>query len=43
MEEPMDKAYNAADVHPIYMKAFNAGDIEAAVAYGAVASYVGIR
>jgi ketosteroid isomerase-like protein len=32
MEEPMDKAYNAADVHPIYMKAFNAGDVEAAVA-----------
>ena len=28
----MDKAYNAADVHPIYMKAFNAGDIEAIVA-----------
>ena len=28
----MDKAYNPADVHPIYMKAFNAGDIEAAVA-----------
>jgi uncharacterized protein (TIGR02246 family) len=28
----MDKAYNAADVHPIYMKAFNVGDIEAIVA-----------
>ena len=32
IEVPMDKAYNPADVHPIYMKAFNAGDIEAAVA-----------
>ena len=28
----MDKAYSAAEVHPIYMKAFNAGDIEATVA-----------
>ena len=27
----MDKAYNAADVHPIYMKAFNSGDIDATV------------
>ncbi|MHC2332792.1 YybH family protein [Bradyrhizobium sp. USDA 4454] len=28
----MEKAYNAADIHPIYMRAFNAGDIEATVA-----------
>jgi uncharacterized protein (TIGR02246 family) len=28
----MDKAHNAGDVHPIYVKAFNAGDIEATVA-----------
>jgi uncharacterized protein (TIGR02246 family) len=28
----MDKAHNAEDVHPIYVKAFNAGDIEATVA-----------
>jgi uncharacterized protein (TIGR02246 family) len=27
----MDKAYNAGDVHPIYVKAFNSGDIEATV------------
>jgi len=28
----MDKAYNAGDVHPIYVKAFNSADIEATVA-----------
>ena len=28
----MDKAYNAGDVHPIYVKAFNSGDVEATVA-----------
>ena len=28
----MDKAYNAGDVHPIYVRAFNSGDIEATVA-----------
>jgi hypothetical protein len=28
----MDQAHNAEDVHPIYVKAFNAGDIEATVA-----------
>ena len=28
----MDNAYNPADVHPIYVRAFNSGDIETTVA-----------
>ena len=28
----MNKAYTAADVHPIYARAFNSGDIESTVA-----------
>ena len=28
----MNKAYTAVDVHPIYARAFNSGDIEATVA-----------
>ena len=28
----MNKAYTAADIHPIYARAFNSGDIESTVA-----------